>query len=152
MSLPKKLVTVTPRSLTLLILITILIILGVFLLRRELSEHSHSYSASRKLAPTPKSIYEAGYGTFKGKCPKYGFVKHGVSQADGSMLNELNAEITNIFNGGWALSTPKEYTTLVPDKNTTYPGKKTFQIGDCVTIIYAITKSGKSVVTQVAAQ
>ncbi len=139
MSIPKKLVTVKPRS---LLLIIVLITICIFLLHLQLSEKSRSSSASNKLSPTPANIYQAGYGSFKGTCPKYSFVKRGVMQPDGSFLNELNAEITNIVNGGWAISTPVEHTTLVPDKNTVYPGKKTFQVGDCVTITYISNYSG----------
>src|SRR6266487_1393873 len=116
MSIPKKLVTVKPRS---LLLIIVLITICIFLLHLQLSEKSRSSSASNKLSPTPANIYQAGYGSFKGTCPKYSFVK-----------------------GGWAISTPVEHTTLVPDKNTVYPGKKTFQVGDCVTITYISNYSG----------
>jgi hypothetical protein len=155
MSLPKKLVTVTPMSLTLATLLTIAVILLLFVSYLELSEPEHTRLFVRnKPSPTsmPASIYENGYGTFKDKCPTYGFIKQGMVQDDGSILNKLDAEITNIVKGGWALSTPKEHTMLTPDQNTVYPGKKTFQIGDCITITYLIEKTGKSVVTQVTAQ
>ncbi len=154
MSLQKQLVAVTPMSITLAVLLTLIIVLFLFLTYLELSEPEHNgrFFGKKNISPSPSSMSRGGYGSFKDKCPKYGFSKRGVVQNDGSFLNELNAEITNIVKGVWVLSTPKLHTMFTPDNNTIYPGKRTFHTGDCVTVTYLVKKSGNIVVTQVGAQ
>ncbi len=141
-------------SLTLAGLLTIAVVLLLFVSFLELSEPEHTwfFFKNKKLSPTPASVIATGYGVFKNRCQKYGFSKRAVVQKDGSFLSELNAEITNITNGMWALKTPELSTMLTPGGDTVYPGKKTFHIGDCVTITYLVEESGRSVVTQVTTQ
>ncbi len=131
MSLTKKLATVTPMSLTLAALLALVVILLVFV---------------------PAKTSASGYGTFQNRCSKYGFSKRNVVQTDGSLLNELNAEITNLTKEGLELRTPELYTVLTPGSDTVYPGKWTFHIGDCVTVTYSVSKSGKVDVIHVATQ
>lgn len=124
----------------------------LFLLVVVSSQFQHVLNRNKPPAHPQATMNDAGYGTLKDTCPKYGFIKSGLLQSDGSVLNVLNAEITNIVKYRWALQTPELRTMLNPDNHTVYPGKKTFHIGDCITITYTINTSGKSVVTQVTAQ
>lgn len=124
----------------------------LFLLVVVTSQFQHVINPNKLFSHPQTPMNDAGYGTLKDTCPKYGFVKEGIVQVDGSVLNVLNAEITNIMKTKWALQTPELRTMLNPDNHTVYPGKKTFHVGDCITVFYTINRSGKSVVTQVTAQ
>ncbi len=118
MSLSKKLTKVTPMSLTLAALLTLTVALLLFVSYLELSEPEHTLFSYKKFRPTPSPAKTSAsrYGTFQNKCSKYGFSKRNVVQKDGSLLNELNAEITNITKGRWNLRTPELYATLTPNE------------------------------------